>query len=81
MRRVTFMRHMVHAIVHIGIYFALFALLVFVVGCDSNKEMRERFGGKPRLLTDAQGRQYIVEHSLGLSYTVIPVPVEEEEAP
>ena len=54
---------------------ALLAVLciawICLTGCDSNKERREKWGEKPRVLKDKQGVEWVVTHHIGDNYTVV----------
>lgn len=48
---------------------------LFLSGCcDSNPEMREDFGERPKVLFDVgAGKAYVVQHQCDQSYTVQPL--------
>jgi len=50
-------------------------LILGLVACSSDPEMREAFGdGSPRILIDeATGGAYVVQHNIGDNYTVMPL--------
>ena len=47
--------------------------IFFIIGCDFRIEMRERFVNGSIIMVDQNGKYYIVEHSLGCKYNLIPI--------
>ena len=58
------------------ILISILAILLFA-GCAFNETMRERFGGKTRILTDEHGRKYLVRHNIGDNYFISPYEPEK----
>jgi hypothetical protein len=45
----------------------------FLLSCDSNSERGEHFK-EPRIVTDSDGKQWIVKHNMGDNYILQPMP-------
>ena len=59
--------------------FVVLLLVVFTLGCRS-EIMSESFPAqRPQVLTDGKGQKWIVEHHIGSTYSVKPLPKEENE--
>ncbi len=57
-------------------YSLLILIFLFFSACDSRIEMKTFFENA-KVLTDKQGREYLVEHHIGNVYTITPIPFED----
>jgi len=48
-------------------------LFLFICGCEGRSEMRERFAGGPLIMTDQNGKMYVVKHHVGSTYSLTPL--------
>ena len=50
----------------------LYLVLTCVIsaGCDSNSERREKLGTKSNIMTDQDGRKWLIKHRFGDNYTI-----------
>ena len=54
-------------------YAIYIVLVVFFTSCDSNEKRGDTFS-EPRIVTDSDGVEWIVEHRFGVNYTLLPMP-------
>ena len=53
---------------------ASIVMILFLISCDSRKEMRNQFGdSKINILSDKCGNEYLTEHHIGETYTIKPL--------
>ena len=43
---------------------------VIGVGCDSDKDRRDKLGTKSNIMTDQNGNRWLVKHNFGDNYTI-----------
>ena len=43
---------------------------VIIIGCDSDSERREKLGTKGNIMTDQEGRKWLIKHRFGDTYTI-----------